>query len=473
MAFEESVEKGILLRILKEGSIKRAESLGLRDWHFSDLECQNAFIAISKHSRRKATLGQTPSIKYMAKLCPEFDLSYPCPEERLSELVGDLLSNCLRRELEETLVDVKTIMKNFDQPTMALDYLLKKSRELSQDSNIPTHIQVDMPLGLKSTLDNYNAIVEGGGMLGPSWPWDPLNLVTQGHRNGHLNIFYAPSKAGKTWTVLYCMIHAFLHFNSRVLIITTEMPCEEIYERIACILAKVDNRKLQRGLLSPEELDKLKATVEFFNNEHYNGLLDASQDISGTNHRSIRVVNGIGGGHQFVRDQIEEFEPDLLFIDGIYNVAEGDQNHAMVKKVVADVKKVALDYNIPISATAQTNRSGWIKLKDLDVDSYSDIGMSSGIIFYADAVIRVHRFCAGRDENGMRIYKQYLNAPALRRDHAEPWVINYNPGYDFDLYATGVSPQEAANWEEEEDDNPSTQDGPNFNSNPNNFLGRS
>lgn len=470
MAHEESAEKGLLIRILTEGSIKRAESLGLRDWHFSDPECQNAYIEICKHSRRKATLGQTPSLKYMSRLCPNFDVQYPCPEERLAELVGDLLSNSLRRELEETLVDVKTIMSNFDQPSMALEYLIRKSRELSQETNTPTHVQVDMPLGLKTALDNYNAVVEGNGMLGPSWPWEPLNLITQGHRNGHLNIFYAPSKAGKTWTVLYCMVHAFLHCNSRVLVITTEMPCEEIYERIVCMLAKVSNRDLQRGILSKADYEKVARTVDFFRNEHFNKLGGAT-DQSGTGHRSIRVVNGVGGGHQFVRDQIDEFEPDIVFIDGIYNIAEGDQNHAMVKKVVADVKNVALDYNIPISATAQTNRSGWIPLKDLDVDSYADIGMSSGLIFYADAVIRVHRFCSGRDEHGNRVFKQYLNAPALRRDSAEPWVINYNPGYDFGLYATGVTPEQAASWEEEDEAAP--EDGPNFEGSGGGFLGRS
>lgn len=462
-------EAAVIIRILTEGSIKRAESLGLRDWHFSDPVCQDTYLQICKHSRRKATLGQTPSMKYMSKLCPEFDVTIPCPEERLPELVGDLLSNSLRRELEETLVDVKTIMSNFDQPSMALEYLMRKGRELSQDVNVPTHIKVDMPLGLKTVLDNYNALVEGGGMLGPSWPWEPLNLITQGHRNGHLNIFYAPSKAGKTWTVLYCMVHAFLHCNSRILIITTEMPCDEIYERIVCILAGVSNRDLQRGLLSQEDYDKVVHTIDFFRNEDFNRL-GGSEDQSGTGHRSIRAVNGRGGGHQFIRDQIDEFEPDLVFIDGIYNIAEGDQNHAMVKKVIADIKSVALEYNISISATAQTNRTGWIKLKDLDVDSYSDIGMSSGIIFYADAIIRVHRFCSGRDDQGNRVFKQYLNVPALRRDSAEPWVINYNPGHDFGLYATGVTPEEAASWESESEEE---EEGPNFQGPSGGFLSRS
>jgi replicative DNA helicase len=442
-----NLEVNVLQRILAEGSIRRAESLGLKDFHFSDPLMQDAFNQIKKHSRRKATAGQTPSLGYMSKLCPEYPIDSPVPEERLAELIGDLLSSALNRELQETLEDASKIVKEFKQPSMALDYLAKKVREMAQESGLPTHIKVDLPLGLKTSLETYRTIKEGGGMLGPAWPWGPMNEALQGHRNGHLNIFYAPSKHGKTWTALYAMVHAFLHSNSRVLVITTEMPADEIHERITCILSKVCNRRFQKGALKLSEETRLIETVSYFRDEDYNALIDSDKDISESQHRSIRVVNGVGGGHQFVRDQIEEYEPDLVFIDGIYNIAEGDQNHAMVKKVVADIKTVALEYNIPITATAQTNRTGWIKLEDLDVDSYSDIGMSSGLIFYADAVIRIHKFCAGEVE-GQRFFKQYLNVPALRRDFIDPFIINFAPGADFGLYATGITPKEAASWSE-------------------------
>ena len=313
-------------------------------------------------------------------------------------------------------------------------------------------------------------------MLGPAWPWKPLNDALQGHRNGHLNIFYAPSKHGKTWTVLYAMVFAFLKANCRVLIITTEMPANEIWERIVCILAKLCNRRFQRGALTGAEEARLRETVAYFRDEDYNSLINSDRDLSESNHRSIQVVNGSGGGHNFVRNEIEEYEPDLVFVDGIYNIAEGDQNHAMVKKVIADIKQVALEYNIPIAATAQTNRTGWINLQDLDTDSYNDIGMSAGIIFYADAVIRIHRFCSGEVE-GSKVFKQYINIPALRRDYVDPFIINYHPGFDLGLYATGISPQEAASWaeepeiEESEDDTSDTDAGPNFRGGGSGFLG--
>lgn len=471
---KQSLEYDVIHRILAEGSIKRAESLGLRDYHFSDPKTQEAYIQIVKHSRRKATLGQTPSKKYMTRLCPEFTTNYKVPEERLSELIGDLLTDSLRRELSETLQDVGTLLEGFKVPSMALEYLAKKVREMAQESGVPTHIKVDMPLGLKTALDEYEAIKEGGGMLGPSWPWKPLNDALQGHRNGHLNIFYAPSKHGKTWTVLYSMVFAFLKANCRVLIITTEMPANEIWERITCILAKLCNRRFQRGSLTGSEEARLRETVEYFRSEDFNALINSEVDMSESNHRSIRVVNGSGGGHNFIRNEIDEYEPDLVFVDGIYNIAEGDQNHAMVKKVISDIKQVALEYNIPISATAQTNRSGWISLQDLNPDSYNDIGMSAGIIFYADSVIRIHRFCSG-EVDGVKTFKQYLNIPALRRDYVQPFVINFNPGYDLGLFASNISPQEAASWavEDEEDNTKDAEQpsGPNFKGGGSGFLG--
>ena len=200
--YRNAIEFDVLQLILTEGSIRRAEALGVKDWHFTDSVAQEAFIQIKKHAQRKTTYGQTPSFKYMHRLCSDYPISHPCPEERLTELVGDLLSSSLNRELNETLEDASNLVNTLKQPTMALDYLAKKVRGMFRDSGKPDHEKMGLPLGLSTALGNYNKVKHGGGMLGPAWPWEPLNLMTQGHKNGNLNVMYAPTKHGKTWVFL-------------------------------------------------------------------------------------------------------------------------------------------------------------------------------------------------------------------------------------------------------------------------------
>ena len=359
-------------------------------------------------------------------------------------------------------------MDNFKQPMVALEYLVKKTREMAQESSVPSHVMMDLPVGLHGAFNSYQENKTGKGMKGIPWPWEPLNLVTQGQCDGALNIFYAPSKHGKTWICLYAMMWAFLHANARILIVTTEMPCDEIWERCACLLAKLSYRRFTRGEFFPDEEKKLQDTINFLIANDFNSLQEGNADLSQSNHRSIRVIKGLGGGAGFLRDQIDEYEPDLLFVDGIYNLAEGDQNHNLVKKVLYEVKHVAMEHNLPITATAQSNRSGWVKLEDIDVDSYSDIGMSAGLILYADTVIRIHRFSAGENDQGTMQYKQYITVPAGRKDFTEPFIVDMDCGVSHDLYAVGVPPAEAAAWADKSSTQPT--DGPNFQGGGDSFL---
>lgn len=440
------IEYAVLQRILAEGSIRRAESLGLREWHFSDHVMRGAYEAIQRHSRRKATLNQTPSKAYMAKVYPNYPVSDIVPEETLPELISEMLNSALSRELTATLIDLTTMVTTFKQPDVALNHMANKVRELAKESGAPAHHMMDLSQGLGQSLKTYKQLKDGMGITGFPWPWEPLNAGLQGHCNGKLTVIYAPSKAGKTWTLLQgAVVFPFLTSNAKVLVISTEMPTDEIWGRVAVLLARIPYSSYVQGNLTHEQEQALEQTVSALQSEDFNALPDSAEDTSETRHRHIRVV--FTQDLEAVKSLVDEYEPDMLAIDGIYNLAgTKGENHAEVKRAVQEVKALALDRNLPVVATAQTNRSGWGKLKDVDPTSYSDIGMSAGIVFFADALIRLHRFKI----EGVG-YKQYVSVPANRVGCVEPFVINFVPGEDHGLYATDVSPQVAADWADWED----------------------
>ena len=452
-----NVEYAVLQHILHLGVIGRAEAKGIRPWHFSDYKLRDCYEKILNFSKRRATRNQTPSLSYMSKMCPDYPHSDQVPEWTLDELVNELLNGALRRELEATAEDLKLMVEQYDQPDIALNYLAEKCAELREGSEIPEHLRMGVQAGLSSALEHYTQIKSGSGVLGTEWPWAPFNKKFQGICNGKLYVAYAPAKGGKSWWLLYggC-VYPFIHSNSKVLFITTEMPADEVWDRIACLLAKVKYAQFMGGSLAKDEEKRFVDTIEALKEEDYNriNIPESVEDQSNTGHRRIEVVYVPQGTRVDVIEKlVEEVDPDIVCLDGIYNiVGTGSDNLSKINNGVIGIKKLAVEKNVPIIATAQTNRSGWIDLKELDIHRPKDIGDSYKIVVYVDALIRLHRFKSGTDHRGESIWKQYVNVPAGRQAHVEPFVLNFVPGGDHTIFAQGVSPKEASEWANTPDD---------------------
>lgn len=425
-------EFNVLLRVLHEGSIRRAIALGLDQKLFSDPIALVAFNQIVKHSQHQANRGKTPTLAYMKTLCPKFPVEAECPEETLPELVETVRQTSLRRSLSQIMIDMDDFLHNYNTPDIALQHLIASARLLGHSSSAPSHLQMDLAEAMEKLRDEYDLVANGQGLRGLSLPWEPLNRALGGLVNGTLTVLYAPSKHGKTWMSLeMAVIHPFVVHNARCLIISCEMPVMQIYRRIAARLARVDYSGVVSGTLEARERDLYFEILRNLEQEQQE-IVISGQEAKHKNIRCIRPSARSGASVEAIRKEIEAFQPDIVYVDSVYRLQDAkgarDMKWNSVGEILRDLKDLTGEYNLPILATTQANRSGWGGVEDIDFDSYGDIGMSSSIIHEADAVVRIHKFRL--PDNSSRIL---FTTPALRESGDCNFLVRFNPTVDFGL----------------------------------------
>jgi hypothetical protein len=440
--FKDGPEIDVILRIISEGSIRRAISLGLCDKYFSNPVALLAWRKINDFANRQATFGETPSAEYLSQLVPGFPNDKQCPERTLGELIEVVRTGALDRSLRNLIADMHKLLSEFNSPEAAFEHAVGEIKRLTNvSSTLPSHLSMDIGEACESIRDEYQRKANGGGLIGIPFPYEPLNRAMGGLCPGTFNVIYAPSKHGKTWISLeIAAVHPFLYANARVLVISCEMPINQVYRRILARLAEVDYGGVVNGNLSETQLKRYMDVLGKLEDEQSDKHVDIAQD--GNAHRCIRVIRPSarsGAGVDSIRNAIEVFEPDLVFVDAVYRLANAkggrDYDWRGIQENMATLKDMSAEFQIPVIVTAQANRSGWGSVEDIDFDEYGDISMNSGFIQEADAVMRLHKFRL--PDNSHRIL---VTLPAVRESETGAFTINFKPCTDFSLDCADVTP---------------------------------
>lgn len=461
--FKRNPEHDVILRIVAEGSVRRAMSLGLDDRYFSDITALNAWNKIKDFSSRQATLGETPSLQYLCDLVPTFPRDIDVPERTLPELIDIVRTGALDRSMRGLIADLDKLITDFRSPEHAFTHAVAEIKRLTRVSGVlPNHLTMDVGEACSMLRDEYNAKREGGGLTGIPCPWKPLNDAYGGLEPGTLHVVYAPSKHGKTWFSLEMgAVHPFLNSHARVLVISCEMPISQVYRRMIARFAEVNYTGVVNGTLRQSEQERYFAVLERLEGEQQ----DAKFEIGDGGHRCIRVIrpsSRTGAGVESIRNAVELFEPDILLVDAVYRLAgkngARDYKWNAIQENIAALKDLSGEKNMPVLVTAQANRTGWKSVEDVDFDDYGDMSMSAGFIQEADAVYRLQKFSL--PDHTERIL---VTIPALRDAKVDPFTIFFEPCVNFSLdcdrvtkdYLTGLlagTPVYALGYEDDEED---------------------
>ena len=432
-----------LLRVIHEGSARRAVSLGLTDRYFSNPVALLAWRKIMDFSNRSATLGETPSAEYLSELVPGFPADRPCPERTLGELIEVVRTGALDRSLRGLVTDTHKLLTEFKSPEAAFEHLVTEIKRLTRvSSTLPSHLSMDIGEACESLREEYERKANGGGLIGVPFAYEPLNKAMGGLCPGTFNVIYAPSKHGKTWMSLeIAAVHPFLYSNARVLVISCEMQIDQVYRRIIARLAEVDYGGVVTGTLHESHLQRYMGVLSKLEKEQGEAHVDIAQDAR--SRRCIRVIRPsarTGAGVDSIRNACEVFEPDILFVDSVYRLASSkggrDYDWRGIQENMATLKDMSAELRIPVIVTAQANRSGWGSVEDIDFDEYGDISMNSGFIQEADAVMRLHKFRL--PDNSHRIL---FTLPAVRESETSAFTVNFKPCIDFSLDCADVTPE--------------------------------
>lgn len=278
--------------------------------------------------------------------------------------------------------------KEFTQE--ALPGILQDALSVSFDTNIGHDYVEDAD----ARYDFYKRVEEK-----VPFDLDILNNITSGGLSKKsLNIILSPTGMGKT--LVKCHIAAAtLKQSKNVLYITMEMAEERIAERIDANLMNVtlDELKVIDREAFSNRFDKIRKKTQ--------GRLIIKEYPTATAH----------SGH--FRALLEElrikknFIPDLIIIDYLNICASARMrmgasvnSYTYIKSIAEELRGLAVEYNVPILSSTQTNRDGYAN-SDVDLSNVSE---SAGLSSTADLVIAVIR-TEELDELNQLMVKQLKN----------------------------------------------------------------
>lgn len=277
--------------------------------------------------------------------------------------------HCLNKSAYMGVMEVMSILdgSNKVMSKTAIPDILRESLNISFDSDFGHDY-------LEDALERFDYYHKKEYKL--EFPLKMLNLITKGGiPPKSLVLFIAPTGLGKTLMKTFCATH-FLMQGHDVLYITLEMAEERIAERMDASLMDItlDDLKMVLKDKYQEKIDKLKSKTT--------GKLIIKEFPPG----SISAAN--------IRAMLDElaatknFKPKVVMVDYLNLMKssrlKGSDNseYKYIKYITEELRAVAVDYNLLMITSTQTNRGG---LGSVTYD-LTEISESVGVAFTADAI---------------------------------------------------------------------------------------
>lgn len=278
--------------------------------------------------------------------------------------------------------------------------------------NLAGEVIDDWTLNTGERIAEYEAAKTAqGGVTGIPTPWTSLNDRTQGINKGDFWILCGRPGSGKSWAVSKMVIHAWVN-DFKPLFVSLEMPVKKIKRRMDAIYARLAYYDFKRG--------KLGMHIE----AQYKQALDGLEEKPPLNIVTRKRVKTVGD----VALLMEQLQPSVVFIDGLYklrpnSVNKYKSNWEVIMALVDEIQELALEKEIPIVGVTQLNR-GAAKQKGKKSSSAAgleDIAFADAIGMNADVILGLlpTEETKGRNETVIQLMKN-------REDDIGSWLVKFD-----------------------------------------------
>lgn len=369
-----SVESLFISAVLRQEDHRTPLIEGVsKDWFISHSpEWEWISNYISRHHK-------TPSKSLFKVTFPNFTI---LKSDDVDYCVGELKSAFLRRSLVNLIDDSVDGIKSGKDVRKIID---DAQREL-------LHLQV-VTEGGKNECDvlddwqhTYNEVArryerrQASGMAGVPTGFPTLDNLTGGAQAGDYWIVAARLGQGKTWTLI-------------------RMACTALYKGMTVQYDALEQSRAQIAMRAHSFLSSQHAKQSFKSmdlmhgqnfdlNGYKNFLENLREEISGR-----LIVNDTSRGRlnpSMVAAQIERNKPDVVFIDYLTLLNSGGDDWRAIANLSAEMKGIAMHYQVPIIAAAQINRTAI----GVDVPGAEHLAGADAIGQDADAVITMKQMSA-------------------------------------------------------------------------------
>jgi len=212
-------------------------------------------------------------------------------------------------------------------------------------------------------IDLHNLLATGGGDV-IHWPWPSLQYSTGGSEPGDLAFLFGLPKSMKSFIAFWIAVFNYVHYGTRVLVISRELQMEMVRRRIIAMMAEIHYGPWRRGLMTGEEIERVEMAMRKF--------LEHQRQSNYDDGPCIRIVegnqNGIGG-MDLASAAIYQVNPRLVVDDSIYRAAReveagkntGTMDWTTIMALLQSAKSLASDNQLTYLATTQAKPDSSLK----------------------------------------------------------------------------------------------------------------
>ena len=284
----------------------------------------------------------------------------------LAVCLQDVLDMDIYEQMKSVQAKTKKSLDDNDPVSVAMQIFRDGANQITSHS--VSSVDVDFS-STTSSVARYREMVrirnEGGKLM--TTPWPSLNKLVKYFLPGEVVDIVARTSMGKTWVALNLAAHVASE-GWKVLVITKEMTTERLTDRLECLKYKLAYDSFREGTLSP-------AVVSKWARSRLKEPLPDNLIISGE-----ETVIGTGLAH--VVSKIDQYNPDLVVLDGAYlivpeGVSPRAQDTEKLKFLSNRLKAITLAKRVVMVPVIQMNRQA--EGKDGEVKG------SLGAIYGSDA----------------------------------------------------------------------------------------
>ncbi len=291
---------------------------------------------------------------------------------REKSLIRQLIANCgeiVDQAFEPGLTDVDALLSEAERKILAIAEQKNKEGGLQRIDSVAKE-------ALTVVEQKYNNQAD---VTGIPTGFKRMDQMTSGLQNGDLLIVAARPSMGKTAFSMNLVETALMAQDRPVVVFSLEMPAAQLTTRLFSSMGRIDASRLRSGQLEPDDFVKLQGA--------FNALKDKPLFIDDT--------PGLGPSDMKARlRRLSRQHPDiaLIMIDylqlmQIKGFSEG--RTAEISEISRSLKGIAREFNCPVIALSQLNRS--VEQRPNKRPMNSDLRESGAIEQDADLILFLYR----------------------------------------------------------------------------------
>lgn len=339
----------LISKVLQTGDFRSLIKSRITKGMFGSPEARAAFRYLWDYYYHPKHPGCIPKRSFFYEKFPSFPKNIPVKGASLPELCERVREMAISRRITDLNNEVITLANS--DPYRALDVLRDNITKLQAMTASTNNILLsDLAPEL---IAEYELVNKYNGMMGVPFPFEKLNRATGGMQEEDFILIYADHKTMKSFLGLFFACHAYKNAHRRVMYYAAEMNRRLIGRRTAACYCKLDYDMVKRGRLPHGQAAMYVGVLQQL------GVWEQETLRSGRSTRFHIVKDDAGpdgkSGIYQLMAEIEAFEPDIVFCDSFYRMAN-DYDWKVQANLTKMLKATAERYKIPIVGISQRNR---------------------------------------------------------------------------------------------------------------------